>query len=197
MGLFCEWHTEDFFDVDTGPHLAIGMRGPTVEAPHRGRGLAIGTLANSTSDPGNPDVEIPLFAGCPDAPGGPSFFIEDFSRNDGIAPIRAWQLSLGRELPLLRGNGTYRIDIHVTAHDVWAGVWKIDEKRKFLGSRRRRYLPLGEIRCSAEGPAFSGDGRSPCPEHESDRGRGNAFIGTGFANPETRSWVDHIHIAHW
>ena len=26
MGLFCEWHTEDFFDVDSGPHVAIALR---------------------------------------------------------------------------------------------------------------------------------------------------------------------------
>ena len=62
MGLVCEWHTENFFDVDSGPHLAIGLRGPTDEAPHNGRGLAIGVLANRLclpEDPDNPGTFIP------------------------------------------------------------------------------------------------------------------------------------------
>ena len=42
MGIFFELHTEDFFEVDSGPHVAIGLRGPVREDPHRGRGLAIG-----------------------------------------------------------------------------------------------------------------------------------------------------------
>ena len=28
MGIFFEWHTGNYFDVDTGPHIAIGLRGP-------------------------------------------------------------------------------------------------------------------------------------------------------------------------
>jgi hypothetical protein len=127
MALFCEWHTEDFFEVDTGPHVAIGMRGPIEDDPHRGRGLAIGILANEVSDPDDPDHPVPLFKGCPDAPGGPSFFIEDFSLNDGVAPIRKWQLSLGHDLPQLQGNGIYRIDIHVSLGQVWVGVWKVTQ----------------------------------------------------------------------
>jgi len=34
MGAFYEWHTESFFEVDTGPHIAIGLRGPEKEKPH-------------------------------------------------------------------------------------------------------------------------------------------------------------------
>ena len=30
MGVFCEWHTEDYFEVNSGPHIAIGMRGPSI-----------------------------------------------------------------------------------------------------------------------------------------------------------------------
>lgn len=194
MGLFCEWHTGDFFEVDTGPHVAIGLRGPTREDPHRGRGLAIGILANEVCLPDAPDQPIPLFAGCPDAPGGPSFFIEDFSRNDGIAPVCDWQLSPGRHLPLLQGNGIYRIDIHVSKNHAWAGVWKIIEKQSAGGSVLRDYVFLDQVACSDE--AFGFDGSS-CPEVLADRGRGNAFIGSGFASPETTSLVKNIYLAHW
>jgi hypothetical protein len=197
MALYCEWHTEDFFNVDSGPHLAIGMRGPTLSEPHRGRGLAIGILANAAVDPANRDALIPLFEGCPDAPGGPSFFIEDFSRNDGAAAVCDWQLSRGRELPQLQRDGVYRIDIHVSAFHVWAAVWKVTARRSLLGARKRRYDLLGETCCLPDGPGFSGDPLRPCPEHPVDRGQGNAFIGTGFAHPDTRSWVDNITIAHW
>jgi hypothetical protein len=190
MGLFCEWHTEDFFDVDTGPHVAIGLRGPVEDDPHRGRGLAIGILAGQTYDPGNPDVPVPLFRGCPDWPGGPSFFIEDFTLNDGVAPVSAWQLSPGRHLGELQGNGVYRIDIHISKDHAWAGVWKI------LGTEEgtRVYSFLDQVACSDSELGFAG---SPCPEVAADQGQGNAFIGAGFADPDNRSWVDNIYIAHW
>jgi len=194
MGLFCEWHTEDYFDVDTGPHVAIGLRGPVKEDPHRGRGLAIGILANEICLPDAPDKPVPLFAGCPDAPGGPSFFIEDFSGNDGIAPINDWQLSRGRHLPRLQGNGVYRIDIHVSRNYAWAGVWKVTESRSEEGVLSRSYDFLNQVACSDVGPGFDG---SPCPEDPADRGRGNAFIGSGFSDPETRSRVENIYVAHW
>ena len=194
MGLFCEWHTEDFFDVDTGPHVAIGLRGPAKEDPHRGRGLAIGILANEVCLPEAPDQPVPLFKGCPDSPGGPSFFIEDFSLNDGIAPISDWQASPGRHLPGLLGNGIYRIDIHVSKNQVWAGVWKVTKKQSPDGSVSRDYVFLDQVACSDEGFGLKG---SPCPEDPADRGRGNAFIGSGFASPETRSRVENIYIAHW
>ena len=35
------------------------------------------------------------------------------------------------------------------------------------------------------------------PEGALDRGRGNAFIGSAFADPETKSWMDNVYIAHW
>jgi len=197
MGLFCEWHSEDFFDVDTGPHVAIGMRGPTTEDPHGGRGLAIGILANQMSLPENPDHLVPLFKGCPDPPGGPSFFIEDFTLNDGIAPIKEWQLSLGRHLPQLQGSGIFRIDIRVSKDHVWAGVWKVTMGRSAEGGVMRNYIFLDQVSCTDEAPGFSGDTGAPCPQDPADRGRGNAFIGTGFADPETSSWVDNIYIAHW
>jgi len=197
MGVFCEWHTEDFFEVDTGPHVAIGMRGPVKEEPHRGRGIAIGILANQVDNPGDPDHPVQLFKGCPDPPGGPSFFVEDFTLNDGITPISAWQLSLGQCLPQLQGNGIYRIDIHVSRDCVWAGVWKVTKERSVDAVTARNYTFLGQTTCSNEAPGFSGNANSPCPEDALDRGRGNAFIGTGFADPETRSWMDNIYVAHW
>ncbi len=191
MGLFCEWHTGDFFDVDTGPHVAIGLRGPVTDDPHRGRGLAIGILASCLRDPANPEVSSPLFRGCPDWPGGPAFFVEDFSLNDGDTPIDNWQLSPGRPLPDLLGNGIYRIDIHVSMDHVWAGVWKVT-KNASEGSRT--YTFLDQVACSDTGLGFSG---LPCMEQAADRGRGNAFIGAGFADPDNRSFMDNIYLAHW
>ena len=197
MGLFCEWHTEDFFEVDSGPHVAIGLRGPAEEDPHRGRGLAIGILASRVNNPEDPENPIPLFRGCPDPPGGPSFFVEDFTQNDGVAPISKWQLSDGRHLPRLQANGVFRIDIHVSRGCVWAAVWKVTNKPSIDGASQRHYCFLGQVTCTVDAPGFSGNPASPCPENEHDRGRGNAFIGSGFANPETRSWIDNIYIAHW
>ncbi len=197
MAVFCEWHTEDFFEVDTGPHFAIGMRGPVEDDPHRGRGIAIGILASHVSNPDDPDHPIELFKGCPGPPGGPSFFLEDFSINDGIAPIRDWQLSLGQDLPQLQGNGVYRIDVHVSSGHVWAGVWKVTFKQAADGESERHYTFLGQSACSDEAPGYSGNSDAPCPQEEQDRGRGNVFIGPGFADPESKSWVDNIYIAHW
>jgi hypothetical protein len=197
MGVFCEWHTEDYFEVDSGPHIAIGMRGPVKDDPHRGRGLAIGILANCTANPDDPDHPIPLFRGCPDPPGGPAFFIEDFTVCDGTAPICDWQLSAGRHLPALQGYGVYRIDIHVSRGSVWAGVWKVSVNTRENGNATRAYEFLGETFCPD--PDF-GTGANPCAwgcEDPLDRGRGNAFIGTGFSDHETRSRIENIHIAHW
>jgi hypothetical protein len=196
MGIFCEWHTGDFFEVDTGPHVAIGMRGPEVEDPHRGRGLAIGILACRA--PGRDDSEpsVELFKGCPEPPGGPAFFIEDFTICDGATPIREWQLSLGQHLPL-KGNSIYRIDLHVGLSNVWAGVWQVDKSQVDSGGVRRAYTFLGQTACSNDG---QGVGDEPFPVRRIDaldRGHGNAFIGCGFADPETGSHFDNIYIAHW
>jgi hypothetical protein len=155
MGIFFEWHTEDFFAVDSGPHLAIGLRGPLKEDPHRGRGLAIGILASQVSNPDDHDHPVQLFRGCPDPPGGPAFFIEDFTLN------------------------------------------KVTKKSSVDGVVTRNYTFMGQAICSGEGPGYSGNPGSPCPQEAADRGQGNAFIGSGFADPETRSRVDNIHIAHW
>ncbi len=197
MGVFCEWHTEDFFETDTGPHFAIGMRGPVEEHPHRGRGLAIGVLANAAHNAESPDHPIPLFEGCPDPPGGPSFFLEDFTINDGMTPIEEWQLSLGQDLPRLKGGRTFRIDVEVSCGHVWAGVWEVTTKQSSGTESERSYTFLGQANCSDDGPGYSGNPASPCPESPLDKGRGNAFIGAGFQNPETRSYVDNIYIAHW
>lgn len=182
MGLFCEWHTEDYFEVESGPHVAIGLRGPRKDDPHRGRGLAIGILSGEA------------FEGCPPAPGGPSMFIEDFTINEGTAAARDWQLSRGLALPGLCGNRVYRLDIHVSPGQVWAGVWEVVTK---AGIRTNDYKFLGQTACSAVMPACSDELSFPCPEAEEDQGVGNAFIGTGFSDPHTRSWMDNIHIAHW
>lgn len=190
MGLFCEWRTADFFDVDTGPHVAIGLRGAVEDDPHRGRGLAIGILASRMPSADAVADWVPLFEGCPDYPGGPSFFIEDFSRNDGRAPIRSWQLSRGRPLPGLAGNGLYRIDILVARDRAWAGVWRVKESA--AGSRRYEFM--GQVASPDRSPGFAG---LPCTELAEDRGRGNAFVGAGFADPDNRSRVDNIYLAHW
>lgn len=188
MGIFCEWHTADYFDVDSGPHVAIGMRGPRETDPHRGRGLAIGILANQAINPEQPDQPVALFRGCPDPPGGPAFFIEDFTGNDGRSPISAWQLSEGQGLPALQGSGVYRLDIHVSRDRVWAGVWQLVSDRSVDVPADRRYVFLGQtVSTVSERGA----------EHPADRGQGNAFIGTGFSDPNTRSRVENIFIAHW
>jgi hypothetical protein len=197
MGVFFEWHTEDYFEVDTSPHIAIGMRGPLEEDPHRGRGLAIGILASHMINPDDPDHPIELFEGCPGPAGGPSFFIEDFTINEGTRPIKEWQFSRGQELSELNGNNIYRIDIHVSRDNVWAGVWQVSNQVTESVKTAPVYTFLGQTSCTAQGPAYSGNPDSPCPEDEHDRGTGNAFIGTGFSDPETRAWIDNIYIAHW
>ncbi len=197
IGVFFDWHTADFFDVDTGPHVAVGLRGPVDEDPHRGRGLAIGILSNGTSHSEKPGEIVPLFPGCPDPPGGPSFFIEDFTVNDGTAPPSDWQLSLGQHLPLLQGEGLYRVDIHVSFGNVWVGVWKVTANRSAGGEIAREYRFLGQATCTDEAPGYRGTPDLPCPEDPGDRGKGNVFIGTGFASPETRSRIENIYIAHW
>ena len=197
MAVFYEWHTGDFSEIDTNPYIAIGMRGPYKEEPHRGRGLAIGILANQVSDPEDPENPIPLFKGCPDPPGGPSFFIEDFTKNDGNTPIPEWQLSLGKDLPQLQGNSIYRIGVQVSIDRVWVNVWQVIEKRSVNAKVIRDYVLLGQADSPDEGLEFGGNPGSPCQENKLDRGRGNAFIGSGFADPETRSWIDNIYITHW
>ena len=123
--------------------------------------------------------------------------IEDFTLNDGIAAISEWQLSLGQHLPQLQGNGVYRVDIHVSLGCVWAGVWQVLKTPSINGTVEPNYSFLGQTICSGVGPGYSGDPDSPCPQEAPDRGQGNAFIGSGFADPETRSWVENIYIAHW
>jgi hypothetical protein len=197
MGIFFEWHTEDYFDVDSSPHIAIGLRGPVADDPHRGRGLAIGILAAYMDDPENPGQAIELFKGCPPPPGGPSFFIEDFSINEGIAPPSEWQFSMGRDLPELTGNRSYRIDVHVSKGQVWAGVWMILEATSASAPPKPEYMFLGQTYGADDVTAFSGDPQAPCPEDALDRGQGNAFIGSGFSDPDSSSWIDNIYIAHW
>ena len=197
MGVFCEWHTEDYFEVDSGPHIAIGMRGPVMHDPHRGRGLAIGILANRAIVPDDPDNPAPLFKGCPDPPGGPSFFIEDFTVCDGTTPVCDWQLSTGQCLPELTGHGVYRIDIHVSRNAVWAGVWQVKNSPSSGSEKTRTYTFLGQTVCpDPELEADAKPGLKGC-EVAADRGQGNAFIGTGFSDPQTRSRVENIFIAHW
>lgn len=197
MGVFCELHIENLFEVDTGPHIGIGMRGPVNNDPHRGRGLAIGILASHLDNPEQADDPIQLFKGCPGPPGGPSFFIEDFSINDGAAAIEDWQLSPGQALPQLQGYGVYRIDVHVSLGQVWAGIWKVTKKHSSDSTAVKSYTFLGQLGCCDEAPGYSGNPESPCPELAADKGQGNVFIGSAFADPETSSWIDNIYIAHW
>jgi hypothetical protein len=186
MGIFFEWHTKDFFSDPRGPHLAVGLRGPRPDDPHRGRGLALGVLAASATDSdGN---TRPLFAGCPEAPGGPALFLEEFTVNDGVRPVEEWQLSHCIPVPGLAGDGVYRVDLHVAQAEVWAAVWK----REAGG-----YRFLAQA-CCAENPPRRAGHAAPSPrEHPEDRGQGNAFIGNGFADPDNLSFVDHVVIAHW
>ena len=197
MGLFCELHTEDYFEVDSSPHIAIGLRGPVREDPHRGRGLAIGILASQVINPEDPEHPVELFKGCPPAPGGPSFFIEDFTINEGTAPVSEWQLSPGQALPQLRGYSTYRIDIHVSKDQVWVAIWEVMKSHSGNGEAESCYTFLGRGSCTNDGPGYSGNPCSPCPEDPMDRGQGNVFIGSGFSDPETKCWIDNIYIAHW
>ncbi len=197
MGVFCEWHTADYFEVDTGPHVAIGMRGPLFEDPHLGRGLAIGILANKLIRREDPEHPVELFKGCPEPPGGPAFFIEDFTICDGTTAIKEWQLSLGQHLPQLLGNGIYRIDIHVSLSNVWAGVWEVSKSHSAGGVVTRGYTFLGQTGCSNHGPGPGGDPYPARRVDALDRGQGNAFIGTGFSDPETSSRIENIYIAHW
>ena len=197
MGIFCEWHTGDYFEVNSGPHVAIGMRGPVIEDPHRGRGLAIGILANKIINPKEPDKPTPLFVGCPDPPGGPSFFIEDFSMCDGKAPICDWQLSAGRVLPRLVGDSIYRIDIHVSRDNVWAAVWQVSIDQSSDGQLSRNYRFLDQVFSPDPDPEFSSRLIGMGCEEAQDRGQGNAFIGTGFSDPRTNSRIENIYIAHW
>ncbi len=190
MGIFFEWHTEDYFKPGSSPHVAIGLRGPVVDDPHRGRGLAIGILSSHMPDPQNPEKMLELFSGCPPYPGGPAFFIEDFTINEGTAPAVEWQFSPGRHLPELRNNRCYRVDVHVSKDQVWAGVWMLSDN-----SNEVKFL--GQNSCSGDMPASRASSEGPCPELPEDRGVGNAFIGTGFSDPKTSSWIDRIHIAHW
>ena len=195
MGVFCEWHTGDYFEVNSGPHMAIGMRGPVTEDPHRGRGLAIGILANRIDNPEDPDSPTPLFVGCPDPPGGPSFFIEDFSVCDGTAPIVEWQLSVARVLPRLLGDSIYRIDVHVSRDNVWAAVWEVVINQLSDGRQSRAYNFLDQV--FSPDPELKIIPAGMGCEEAQDRGQGNVFIGTGFSDPETNSHIENIYIAHW
>lgn len=189
MGIFFEWHTGDFFDASGGPHLAVGIRGPLEEDPHRGRGLAIGILAGDTPDPADPNNRLPLFEGCPPYPGGPSYFIEDFTINEGTTPIPTWQMSYGKDLPQLANLGIYRIDIIVSSRNTEARIWQV--------LKDGRFELIGQANCRDGGPASVAGSDAPCPELPEDRGVGNAFIGTGFASPITNSIADNIYLAHW
>jgi hypothetical protein len=186
MGMFLEWRTADFFDTPEGAHLALGLRGPVPDDPHRGRGLAIGIFANRTRAPDGTDIE--LFAGAPEPPGGPGMFLEEFTVNDGRRPIPAWQLSRCRDLPDLAGHRTYRIDLYVSRDDVWADVWEVlgDRSYRFLDHTRGTLHPPRDDR---PGPA--------CTEDPGDRGVGNAFIGNAFTTVDNRSRIDALFLAHW
>ena len=121
-------------------------------------------------------------------------FLEEFTVNEGRAAAREWQLTPGRQMDELGDGRVYRIDIHVSRTNVWAGVWL-----KYMSPRSgaSEYTFLDQVSC-LDRPSFD-DKRAgpPCHRHPEDRDCGNAFIGTAFADPETRSSVRHIHIAHW
>lgn len=175
LAMTFEWHTADFFSGPQTAHLAAGLCGPRPEDPHRGRGLAIGTLCNRGSGADGAPVE--LFRGCPDPPGGPAMFIEDFTRNEGTSPPADWQLSDCVRLPQLAGDGTYRVEIQVSVSAVWAGVWQ----RRGGGEPDYRWL--------------GATGSTGLPMEPG--ARANAFIGQGFAREDNRAWIEHWTLAHW
>ena len=186
LGLFFEWHTRDFFQLAPGAHLAVGLDGPVEADPHRGRGLAIGHFAGTA--PGEGDGERRLFAGADPHPGGPAGFLEEFTVNEGTAPIHDWQLTPALPLPDLEDEAVVRVDIHVSARNTWAAAWRIDrETPSLLGHWSGR-----------DGPAFA-DGRTPpTPARDpSDNGVGNVFIGSAFGSPKTASVVRRGWLACW
>jgi hypothetical protein len=121
-------------------------------------------------------------------------FLEEFTVNEGTAAARDWQLTPGRQIDELCNERVYRIDIHVSSSNVWAGIWL---KQASSQSGSGAYTFLDQVSCM--GTESFDDGRVPpsCHVYPQDRGCGNAFIGTAFADPETRSTVREIHIAHW
>jgi hypothetical protein len=175
LAMVFEWHTADFFCSPQAAHLAAGLCGPLPEDPHRGRGLALGMLCNR--GPGPDGAPTTLFRGCPDPPGGPAMFIEDFTINEGTRPAADWQLSDCVRLPELAGDGVYRVEIQVSVSAVWAGVWR----RAGAGNPDYRWLGETASRGLAAEPGA----------------RANAFIGQGFAREDNHSWIDHWTLAHW
>ena len=191
MGMFFEWHTADFFDAPVNAHLAVGLRGPRADDPHRGRGLALGMLSASTRDATG--AVLPLFAGCAPPPGGPAMFIEEFTVNEGRAPIPDWQLSQARQLPGLGGSGVYRVDLHVSDTRVWAAIWQ-----RLDGGEDSRYRFMAQTGTHLH-PPLAGGGR-PHPAsalHSDDQGVGNGFIGCGFSRADNQSRIEQLHLAHW
>jgi hypothetical protein len=69
-------------------------------------------------------------------------------------------------------------------------VWQVTE----TGQGERHYRFMDQVSCSDRAADFPG---TPGFELAADRGRGNAFIGAGFTDPDNRSWVDDIYLAHW
>lgn len=175
VAMVFEWHTRDFFEAPQAAHIAAGLCGPLPEDPHRGRGLAIGVLSNRGSAPDGTSID--LFQGCPDPPGGPSMFIEDFTINEGTRPPVEWQLSEGVLLPDLAGHRVYQVEIQVSRSAVWAGVWHRDP------AAVNGYRWLGETGCT---------GLPPEPG-----ARVNAFIGQGWARDNNDSRIEHWTLCHW
>ena len=97
----------------------------------------------------------------------------------------------------MQGNSIYRIGVQVSLDRVWIDVWQVIEKRSLEGKVIRDYVLLGQADSPDEGLEIDGNTGLSGQEYNHDRGRGNAFIGSGFADPETRSWIDNIYIAHW
>ena len=55
---------------------------------------------------------------------------------------------------------------------------------------------MGQTDCPDTESGFAETAINSGGEDSLDRGQGNAFIGTGFSDPNTRSWIDNIYIAH-
>jgi len=110
VGIFFEFHTGLTMQQNSGAHLGVLMRGTNEitgtdneveDALHRGRGIALGGLSR---------------LGCENSTG---LMIEDFSAPDGA------ELQHTVCLPTsMKDNTVYRIDIHASTSNVWAGIWE-------------------------------------------------------------------------
>lgn len=187
VGAFFEIETRDALTPTT--HFAAGMRGPDlpVSGQHQvsdygGRGVAFGYLS--------------AFSGC-EATG---VMVEDFSKaetrlfNQHI-PINDWRdmIALTECEPgsvALKPYRTYRIDLHVSAKNVYVGVWEKPyptlPNYHVLVAERSCRLHSGPVRAAGD-----------CPEASFDKQGGGFFLGAAFSADGRRYKVKNLYLARW